>query len=323
MLGTFIARAFSQGGWDVVRAGRRSESAPDFLRLDLEDAAALSRACAEADVVVNTAAHPGLAPQRVVLRQGGILVDLIELPSAERARLVEGEPGAPGLVVTDTGLGGVGYLALTDLISRHPQADRAEYSLMFSASGSTGRAGALFAHRLLADAPQHRSAQLPLPRPAGPRRCLEVGGDDSGLLRQTVGDVPVRHYLCMQPRALHGALLALNRLRLLSRLPAAAFTAGAGKAPADPSDEEVCDWVAVGAGGRRLAARSVEGRGYYRLTAAATLAFADALAGSVDGKRGLLSIDELVTLDAVRPALEAQGIAIHDHPVGQGEGRPT
>src|SRR5438128_11199216 len=86
VLGTFIARSFSQAGWEVIRAGRRPECAPDFRRLDLDDTDSVSRVCGEADLVVNTACHPELGPEHAVLRQGGILIDLIELPQAEQAR---------------------------------------------------------------------------------------------------------------------------------------------------------------------------------------------------------------------------------------------
>jgi NAD(P)-dependent dehydrogenase (short-subunit alcohol dehydrogenase family) len=308
VLGTFVSRALSEAGWEVVRVGRRPES--DVLLLDLDDAAALSEACTQADLVVSTAHHPELAVERTVLRDGGLLIDLVELSKPERARLAGEEAGAPGLVVADTGLGGVAYLAVAELLREHPEADEADYSMMFSASGAAGRAGALFAHGLLAGASHHPTARLPLPEPYGDRRCIQVEADGTGVLRDVVSGVPLRHYLCMQPRVLASALVALNGVRLLSLLPVAAFTAGIDKAPTDPTGEPVCDWVAVSAGGRRLGVRTVEGRGVYGMTAAATVAFADALVRSPNGRRGLLSVDEVLTLDAVRPLLERHGITV-------------
>lgn len=308
----------------MTRVGRRPESAADFLLLDLADPVALSHACAEADVVINTAHDPELAAERTVLREGGVLIDLIELSQPERALLRSQAAEAPrGLVVSDTGLGGVAYLVIADLLRTHPEADAADYSLMVSAAGSGGRAGALFAHSLLTDASHHRSVKLPFPRPFGVRRCLQVGADRDGMLRDgvlraVVGETPVRHYLCMLPRPLQGLLLALNGAHLMSMLPSASFTAGTGKVPAKPSDERICEWVGVSRDGRRLGARTLEGRGYYDMTAAATLAFADALLASTAaarGRRGLLSIDEVLTLDAVRPALERHEILIVEQPV--------
>jgi NAD(P)-dependent dehydrogenase (short-subunit alcohol dehydrogenase family) len=313
VLGSFIASFLSDAGWEVTRAGRRAESVHDFRLLDLGDAKSVSEACRGADLVVNTAHHPELVLERTILRAGGTLVDLIELPEGERAHLRReiAEPG--GLAVVDTGLGGVAYLALAELLREHPDADGAEYALMVSASGSSGPAGALFGHRLLTGARHHRSATIPFAEPFGRRRCLEVGAEGDGVLRRTVRAKAIRHYLCMQPRALNGVLLTLNAARLISLLPRASFTAGAREMPAELSDEPICEWVAVNRAGQRLAARTLGGRGYYRMTAAATVAFAEALVespGAARSTRGLRSIDELVTLPELQPALEARGIAI-------------
>lgn len=297
----------------MTRAGRRAESAPDFQLIDLGDTKSLREACRGADLVVNTAHHPELVLERAILRDGGTLIDLIELSEGERARLRTEAADADGLVVSDTGLGGVAYLALAELLREHPNADGAEYALMVSASGSSGPAGALLGHRLLTGARHHRSATIPFAEPFGHRRCLEVGADGDGVLRGTLRAKAIRHYLCMQPRALNGMLLALNAARLISLLPRASFTAGARKVPAELSDEPVCEWVAVSRAGQRLAARTLGGHGYYRMTAAATVAFAEALVespGAASSTRGLRSIDELVTLPELQRALEERGIAI-------------
>jgi NAD dependent epimerase/dehydratase family len=311
VLGTFIAQAFSEAGWDVVRAGRRAEKAEDFHLLDLEDPMAIARAFDDADLIVNTAHHRELAPERAALRGGATLIDLIELNSDERRRLAGDAGEARGLVVADTGLGGIAYLAIADLLLRHPRANVADYSLMISASGSSGRAGALLGHTLLTGSSHHRTVKIPFPKPWGTRRCLEVGtGAASGVLRDTVGQVPVRHYICMQPRPLHGYLLALNAARLISLLPSAMFTAGTGKMPSEPTDEPICEWIAVSKDEKILAASTLEGHGYYKMTTAATLTFADALIQSPKAARGLLSIDQLVTLDAIAPALKEREISI-------------
>ncbi len=316
MIGSAVARQLSNSGWEVLRAGRRPESAGDFLLLDLDDAPALSRACKEADLIVNTAHHPALVPERTVLREGGILIDLIELSASERVELLVAEPQPRGLLIADTGLGGVGYLTISALLEQHPQARAAEYSLMVSASGSSGRAGAVFGHRLLTGSRHHSSAIIPFPEPVGARRCLQVGSEGEGILRESIGAAPLYHYLCMQPRPLQGLLVALNRLRLISLLPEAMFTAGVGKVPDEFSDEPICEWVAVLDGdGCRLAASTIEGNGYYRMTAAATLIFANALARPSIGMRGLLCIDQLVTLDAVRLSLAEHDVHVRERPI--------
>lgn len=312
VLGTAIAAQLATDGWQVTRAGRRPEDASDFRRLDLQDRGDLEEACAAAEVVVNTVHHRSLAPERAVLRAGGTLLDLVELGQSERSQLAEEAQGASGAVISDTGLGGVGYLALADLVRGNRQADAAEYALLFSASGSTGRAGALFAHKLLTETSHHETARVPFPAPQGERTVIEVGAGADAVLPGDVAGIPLRHYICMQPSALQRMLLALNGVRLLSRMPRASFTAGAGRDGQSLSDEPVCDWVAVSREGERIAVRTVEGRGYYRLTAAATAVFADALAARPASEGGFMPIDEAVRLEVVQSALEARGIFVQE-----------
>jgi NAD(P)-dependent dehydrogenase (short-subunit alcohol dehydrogenase family) len=316
VLGTFLAREFTSAGWHVTRAGRRRENALDFRLIDLDDVADLRQACAKADLVVNTAHHRDLSPERTVLRHGGALINLTDFTPAQRAQLAgEGAEGR-GLVVADTGFSGIAYLAIAEMLHEHREADAAEYTLMFSANGSSGRAGALFAHRLLTGSSHHETTTVPFPEPFGERRCIEVGAGRDGGLRKRIGAVPVRHYLCMQPRPLHSMLLALNRARLIGLMPTASFTAGTRKVPTELTEEAICEWFAISRGGRRLAGQTLAGQGYYRMTVAATVAFGEALLGSnaAEGRRGLRSIDELITLDDIRPAAEQRGIRIREQP---------
>jgi NAD(P)-dependent dehydrogenase (short-subunit alcohol dehydrogenase family) len=310
VLGNSLAKQLPESGWEVTRAGRRPDEAQGFRQVDLADPAAVSQACAEVDIVVSTAHHPGLIVEKTVLRQGGKLIDLIELSESERARLDAETSDPEGLVVIHTGLGGVAYLAIADLLRENPAADAAEYALMVSAAGSSGRAGGLFAHRLLTSSSQHASAAIPFPEPFGTRRCLEVGDDREGVPRATVGAAPIRHYLYMQPGALNSLMRALNAARIISALPRASFTAGSKKLPDELSEERICEWVAVSRNGTRLASQAIEGRGYYRMTLAATLVFAEALSRNANRQTGVRSIDELLTLTEILPALELRGMAV-------------
>jgi hypothetical protein len=317
VLGNFIAEGLSGAGWEVTRAGRRPEEADDFRQLDLADPKSVSNGVRGFDLVVSTAHEPSLALERTILDQGGTLIDLIELSETERAQL--GEAASPkGLVVTDTGLGGVAYLAVAELLDAHPGADAAEYALMVSAGGSTGRAGGLFAHKLLTSSRHHATATVPFPEPFGKRRGLEVGQDTDGVPRTAVNEVPIRHYLCMLPSPLNGMLLALNSARLISVLPKASFTAGARKVPDELSDERICEWVAVSSNGERVATQTVEGDGYYRMTTAATVVFANALVGKRE--KGLRSIEELVSLSELRPALRKGGVSVRKQAMNDGSG---
>jgi short subunit dehydrogenase-like uncharacterized protein len=320
VLGSFVARAFTDATWETIRAGRRTEEAPDFRQLDLADPEAVREACREVDLVVNTAHHPELVLEKTILRQGGTLIDLIELTELEQARLDAEATDPEGLVVIHTGLGGVAYLAIAEMLRENPGADGAEYALMVSAAGSSGRAGGLFAHRLLASSSHHASAAVPFPEPFGTRRCLEVGDDTDGVPRAAVGAVPVRHYLCMQPRVLHGLVRVLDAARIISALPRASFTAGAKRLPDELSEERICEWVAVSRNGERLASRVVDGRGYYCMTVAATLVFAEALSRNASPQPGVRSIDELFTLAELLPALERRGIAVREQAAMAAEG---
>jgi hypothetical protein len=317
VLGNFIAEGLSGAAWEVTRAGRRPEEAADFRQLDLADPKSVSNGVRGFDLVVSTAHDPSLALEKTILDQGGTLIDLIELSEIERAQL--GEVANPkGLVVTDTGLGGVAYLAVAELLDAHPEADSAEYALMVSASGSTGRAGGLFAHKLLASSRHHETATVPFPDPFGTRRGLEVGQDTDGIPRTAVNEVPIRHYLCMLPRSLNGMLLALNSARLISVLPKASFTAGTRKVPDELSDERICEWVAVSSDGDRVAAQTIEGEGYYRMATVATVVFAEALVGG--RKQGVRSIEELVSLSELRPALGEKGVSVRQEAIATDSG---
>lgn len=313
VLGSFLAAAFSESEWHVTRAGRRQESAADFLLLDLDDEEALAAALDAADVTVNTAHHAPLGPERVALRQGAILIDLVELGAAERDALRDEADRSSGLLVADVGLSFVAYLALADLLRRIPDADAATYALMFSAAGSSGRAGARFAHALLTSSRHHRTAGLELPEPWGATRAFEVAsGTEDASMPEAIEGVPLRHYLSMQPRVLQASLLALNATRLISLLPAAAFTAGTGKVPSEPSDEPICEHVAVHRGGRQVGSRTIEGRGYYRMASAAILSLAEALLVSVERPTGFRPVEQVIGLASVEEALGDHGITVSE-----------
>ena len=309
VLGTAIAHAFAAAGWEVTRAGRRPEEDPDLLRVDLADAQSVERASEAANLIINTAHHPDLLLEKTVLRRGGTLIDLVELSRRERQELEAAAARSPGLVIVHTGLGGIAYIAIADLLRATPDADGAEYALTVSAAGSSGRAGGLFAHRLLTGFSHHATAPIPFPAPIGKRRCLEVGGDFGGPLRTSIAGTPVRHYLYMHPPALNAVMRLLNATRIIGALPSALFTGGARRPADELSDEPVCEWVAVSRSGRRVTSRSIKGRGYYAMTVAATLALAGELPSDQTGVR---RVEDLFTLTELAPALERVGIVVDE-----------
>lgn len=310
VLGSFLARRFAADGWEVTRAGRRPEDADDFRLLDLADREAVEAAVAGASLIVNMARNPALHLEREVLRKGGILLELSDLSPLERAALREEEGGGGGLVVTDAGLSGVSYLALADLLSDHPEADEAHCLLMFSATGSSGRAGALLGHRILTESRHHARKKVQLPEPWGSQRAFAIAPRDSGPLITSIAGSPLRHYLTMEPRPLRGFLGALNGTRLISFLPGATFTAGVGKVPDKPSEEPICEWVGVTSGGEPLAERTIQGKGYYAMTASAVITFAETLAGRAQPEYGVHGLEDVIALPEIAGALGRRGISV-------------
>jgi saccharopine dehydrogenase-like NADP-dependent oxidoreductase len=131
-LGRLCAPALQRAGFEVIRAGRRPESASDFRLIDVSDADAVADGCADADLVISMANDPNHNAERFVLETGGAMFTVIVAPE-ERAELKALGVGARGLVVTDLGLGpGVTSLVLADLLARHPDADELESAGTFS-----------------------------------------------------------------------------------------------------------------------------------------------------------------------------------------------
>lgn len=84
--------------------------------------------------------------------------------------------------------------------------------------------------------------------------------------------------------------------------------------PAELSREAICEWVAVGCEGRRIAVRTIEGCGDYRMTTVATVVFAEALLRrrerDLADRNGVCGVEDLFSLRDLQPALEARGLRI-------------
>jgi len=307
-LGSTVVRAFDVAGWDVHRAARRPGTS--FRLVDLDTPDTLRRAFEGIDVVVNTVPHPGLAAETAVLTHGGLLLNISALSVSAATAL----PAAgSGTVVMNAGLApGVVNLVAADLVARHPDADGIELALTLSASGTSGPAGGEFVHRHLTSRRRHATATIPFPPPIGERRCVEIAEREHGWLGAAAGARSVRTYLCISEPLLHRSVLAANRTGVLSLLPRAAFVGGRKGPPGDASTEAFSEWVAVLRGGQRLAARTVEGEGDYRSTAAATVVLAEALLRRGDLPAGRFDPEDLLSLGDVSGPLEAAGIRVVD-----------
>ena len=313
-LGSFIARGFREAGHDVIRGGRRDESASDFRLIDLDRPETVAEGCRGVDLVVSTVRHPKLVAERAVLRGGGVLFNLDDLPASERSDLSHSVAEQQGLVVDRTGLGGVTGLAAAELLDQHPEADTLEFGIMASATEKVGRAGGLLIERILSNGGHLDTVRVSLPEPFGSRRCLSSARAAAELVAPLARGRRARFYICFLPAAFSALFLGLNAAGVASRLPQFVFTIGRSSLPASPSQQTTCHWAAVTRAGVRLGRRVVIANGDYRSTVEATLVFADALVPAVGTKlprKGVFGVEEILTLRKLVPTLEARGICIH------------
>lgn len=316
VLGGAVARRLCEAGWQVTRGGRRSESSADFQLVDLDRPDGLEEVFPAYDLVVSTVPHRRLTAERIVLREGGTLINLSTLRSEDLQSLESEAKVAKGLVIVHAGIApGVVTLVAVDLLRKHPDADTVEIALTLSASGASGRSGREFAHRLLTDKLHHPVDQIPLPAPFGIRRCLRVDLSTEGWLRSSSKGRREHLNICFSEPFLNNLLLWLNRLRLISFLPKAVFRFGRRSTPPELTTEPICEWVSVAREGKRLAACTIEGKGDYRSTVAAALVFVDAVTEKLctgDAVDGVFGVEDLFTLDGLRSDLEAKGICIRN-----------
>jgi hypothetical protein len=315
VLGSLAVRAFDGAGWRVRRGSRRADPHPDHVHVDLDEPESLAAAIGDTDVVVNTVPDEALVAERMVLSRGGLLINVSAMSHAAGERLRERFPTARGTVVMHAGVApGVTNLVAAQLLAQHPEADEIELVFTVSMSNGAGRAGRAFAHRGLTTAAQHRTATFPLPAPFGTRRCVAFAEPDRGWLGEVAGERRIRPYVCLAEGPVHAALLALNRTRLMARLPKAAFVAFPGEAALDAPAEPVGHWVSVRRRGTRLAARTIECRGDYRAAAAATVVLAAGLLGGAGSRPsgGVFAPEDLLELRDVAEALAQAGITVSE-----------
>ena len=316
VLGSLLAQGFTRAGWTVVRSGRRPDEHPIFRHVDLDEPETVATAIGEADVVVNPVPDPGLRAERAVLDRGGLLLNVSAMPAEAGRQLAEETTTARGTVVMNAGIApGLTNLIAAELLAAHPEADEVEFVFTVSTNGTSGPAGGDFAHRNVTGRGRHRTAVVPLPEPFGSRRCLGFAEADAGWLGAVAAGRAVSPYVCIADGTAHRAMLLLNKARIISRLPRAAFGSNPTTNGAEPSREPVAHWVAVLKQGRRIAARTLECRGDYRGAAESTVVFAEALIddrGGAQGRTGVFGPEDLLALDRLTAPLRAAGISVVD-----------
>ena len=313
VLGSVLAAAFREEGWEVLRAGRRPEAGVRLVDLDRPET--VHDALDGVDLLANPVPDERLVAERAVLERGPVVVNMSAVPAARGWQLKRDTDSGTGLALIHAGLvPGITSLVAADLLQAHPDADEVELAFTLSAGGTSGRGGAGLIHRYVTSARHHPTFHADLGPPFETRTCFEVGAEERGWLSEDVlGERKVRLGVYFRERALQGLFRSLNALRLLRGIPRLTFVAGRGAAPTEATREPICEWVAVKRGGERLAARAIHGRGDYRMTAASTIAFGEALLElrSAEPERsGVFAPEELFTLAQLQPAFEQRGFRI-------------
>ena len=216
-LGRLCVDALRMSGLEVLRAGRRQEEAADFRFVDLDEPESIAKACADADLVVNTVRHPAHPAERVILREGGTLINVASLTSSDRAELKSATGDGGGLVVLHAGLApGVYSLMFKEMLAAHPDADTLELAgawSVFQTSGPGGATDGLYSG--LGGGGRRVTRLFEFAEPIGRRRCFHLGGAEIGFFGEVAIGREARAYICIHERPIQAALLALNAVGLL------------------------------------------------------------------------------------------------------------
>jgi hypothetical protein len=303
VLGALTAQAFEDAGWEVLRGGRSGERAGNWRHVDLGRPETVAPALGAVDVVVNTVPHAGAVSERLVIEQGGLLLNTSAQPVAYADQLGDRPPGAAGTVVLGAGIApGLTNLIAAGLLAAHPEADEIEVVFTFSAAATSGPQGHEFVRQHLTETATYGSATVPLPLPFGTRQCVPFAEPERAWLGDLAGLRTVRSYACIAQRAGAGDAPVAPRQ-----------DGGAEHRSAAISSEPVAHWVCVRRGATRLAAATIRCSGDYVGAAHATLALAHALQDAraraplptgVFGPQGLVELSQLV------PYLAGSGISV-------------
>ena len=314
-LGGLVSAAFRDASWDVVAGVHRRPTDSTETLVDLDRPDTVAAALEGVDVVINPVPDLSLTAERLVLERGGALVNLSAMPADAARRLRSEATSARGAVVMDAGVApGLTNIVAADMLDLHPEADEVEMVFTVSTRSTSGPAAAAFAHRGLTTARRHETTVVALPEPFGLRRCIGFAEADAGWLGPVAGGRPVRTYICFAEPSVHRLMLRLNSGRLLSHLPRRALRPGPRRGGGVGTQEPVGHWVAVRRNGVRLAARTIQGHGDYRMAAQSAVTFADALVAlDAEGScRGVLRPEEVCSVSELAGPLQRAGIRVVD-----------
>ena len=317
VLGKFTARALSAAGYDVLRGGRRAESAADFRLVDLDNPKTLVAALEGVDLVVSSIEDPEARAEREILRRGGLLLSQATIPTtARRLREADIARGVKGTVVLNSGLTGVCGLVANDLLEQHPDADTIEMGFIISASASAGLRGFKTAHAWLTAMPRLPKVRRSFTPPRGSWSCFDLSRNDIIWLSEaSMANRNVLVHVGIAEKWLDACLTLLNGVGLLKAMPESLFTLGVRirPAPDELTREPIRMRMAVYRQGKLLAARGIDAEGDYHSTAQSTRLFSVSLLdllGRGGVQSGLRCVEDLFSLRDLHSALADNRICI-------------
>lgn len=309
-LGSTVAGQFESAGWRVHPAGRRADPRERFRPLDLDRPDTVSAAIKDVDLVASAVPYLGLTAERIVLEQGGFLVNCSDLPAQAAANVATTAREPKGTVLINAGLApGVGNLVAEDLLAEHPDADCVEVAVTVYLGETAGKAAGEFAHRALTARRRHRVIKLPMPQPFGELEFIEAAEDEDVGMGAVAEHRRNEFYLGFADSPINLAIRAVNRMRLMAVLPKVAFLIGRGGAVEEASRHPCAIWIGVRRGDKRLGASILECEGDYWTTAAIARVFGEALLER-PARLGCFNPEDLFRLGDLLPALSEVGLRV-------------
>lgn len=302
VLGSALARRFSDQGWSVVTVSRSPDSDRQY---DPSDQDSVTTALAGSAITVSPLPVLPDAVATSVLNSSGVLLTVGALSTEERARVARSTPDdATGSIILNGGMApGLTNLAAGDLLRGFPQADTVHVTQMMSARGTAGSAGLEYALERLRTARRLSTVTIPFPV-EGRLRAFDVSDGHDAWLGDATHGRRARLFLVFPERLVSGFVSTINGAALCRVLPRR--LPGERAVPRDITREPFTEWVGVSHNGRALAAMTLRARGDYWTTAAA----AEAQAALMLEKRnsgelptGTHSIESVLTLGETLPRL--------------------
>src|SRR5271156_4005271 len=313
VLGGVTAEMFRANGWNVLRGGRRVETAADFRLVDLDRLETFAGACCGVDLVVSAVEDPDCRAERHVLEKGGAILTMASSRAADRDQLTTSVTHPKGTVVFGAGYSGLTAIAIKDLLAKHPKADTILAAYTMSITGMSGRGGALFGHRVLAGGSQRATRTADFGAPLGSLICLEVDISDERWIDPAIlGARAASFYVTLAEKGVFRMVRWLDRLGLLARLPTSWIPPQPPKSPRieHATVEPMMTWLAVSRAGRLMGSTTLSTQGDYLTTAR----IAERMAGLVltaACRRGTFTVDTWFDWKDIAPAASAIGIEVN------------